>query len=85
MWSDCRSLVEEVRKVSCALWQERDSSLSPDSLFSIIWRLVPQFRSIYTSVLIIHHSRVILKFYSNYTPVDNNNIDFIDPTRRCRS
>ncbi|CAI7996452.1 Ubiquitin carboxyl-terminal hydrolase 3 [Geodia barretti] len=38
------SLVEEVRKVSCGLWQEGDSSLSPDSLFSIIWRLVPQFR-----------------------------------------
>ena len=39
-----RSLVEEVRKVSCGLWRDGDSSLSPDSLFSIVWRLVPQFR-----------------------------------------
>ena len=40
----CRSLVEEIRKVLCALWDEDNSTLSPDSLFSVIWRLVPRFR-----------------------------------------
>ena len=40
-YSYCRSLVEEIRKVLCALWRDGDTSLSPDSLFSIVWRLVP--------------------------------------------
>ena len=30
--------------MSCALWEVGDTSLSPDSLFSVVWRLVPQFR-----------------------------------------
>lgn len=37
------SLVEEIRKVSCALWEETTVH-SPDSLFSVIWKLVPRFR-----------------------------------------
>lgn len=39
-----RSLVEEMRKVSLALWEEESGVYSPDSLFSIVWRLVPRFR-----------------------------------------
>ena len=38
------SLVEEMRKVSCALWKEETEVHSPDSLFSVVWRLVPRFR-----------------------------------------
>jgi len=36
-------LVEEMRKVACALWEESGVH-SPDSLFSVIWKLVPRFR-----------------------------------------
>ena len=39
----CRCLVEEMRKVACALWEESGAH-SPDSLFSVIWKLVPRFR-----------------------------------------
>ncbi len=38
------SLVEEMRKVSCALWREESEVHLPDSLFSVVWRLVPRFR-----------------------------------------
>ena len=33
-----------MRKVSLALWEEESGVYSPDSLFSIVWRLVPRFR-----------------------------------------
>ena len=51
--------MEEVRKVLCGLWDEDNSTLSPDSLFSVIWRLVPRFRyhisSKHSPTLIIRH------------------------------
>lgn len=39
--------MEEIRKVSCALWDREEETHSPDSLFSVVWRLVPRFRCVY--------------------------------------
>lgn len=38
------SLVEEVRKTLCSLWQGNHTAFSPDSLFYTIWKLMPSFR-----------------------------------------
>ncbi|KAJ0028897.1 hypothetical protein NQD34_003894 [Periophthalmus magnuspinnatus] len=38
------SLVEEVRKTLCSLWQGNQTAYSPDSLFYTIWKLMPSFR-----------------------------------------
>ncbi|XP_072291193.1 ubiquitin carboxyl-terminal hydrolase 3 [Eucyclogobius newberryi] len=38
------SLVEEVRKTFCSLWQGNQTAFSPDSLFYTIWKLMPSFR-----------------------------------------
>lgn len=38
------SLVEEVRKTLCSLWQGNQTAFSPDSLFYTIWKLMPSFR-----------------------------------------
>lgn len=37
-------LVEEVRKTLVALWQGTKGAISPESLFSVIWKVVPRFR-----------------------------------------
>ena len=37
-------LVEELRKTMCALWQGTKGAISPESLFSVVWRVVPGFR-----------------------------------------
>ena len=38
------SLVEELRKILCALWQGQSGPISPETLFSVVWRVVPRFR-----------------------------------------
>ncbi|KAJ3596831.1 hypothetical protein NHX12_003231 [Muraenolepis orangiensis] len=38
------SLVEEVRKTLCSLWQGNQTAFSPDSLFYAIWKIMPSFR-----------------------------------------
>lgn len=38
------SLVEELRRVLCALWQGGHSAISPDSLFTVMWKIFPRFR-----------------------------------------
>ncbi|PIO39485.1 hypothetical protein AB205_0027070, partial [Aquarana catesbeiana] len=38
------SLVEEFRKTLCALWQGNQSAFSPDSLFYVVWKIMPNFR-----------------------------------------
>lgn len=38
------SLVEEIRKTLCSLWQGNQTAFSPDSLFYTIWKLMPSFR-----------------------------------------
>ncbi|KAK7115768.1 ubiquitin carboxyl-terminal hydrolase 3-like [Littorina saxatilis] len=37
-------VVEELRKILVALWQGNKSAISPESLFSVIWKVVPRFR-----------------------------------------
>ncbi|KAL5004403.1 hypothetical protein ScPMuIL_017859 [Solemya velum] len=37
-------LVEELRKTLIALWQGSKTAISPESLFSVIWKVVPRFR-----------------------------------------
>ncbi|XP_061531891.1 ubiquitin carboxyl-terminal hydrolase 3 [Phycodurus eques] len=38
------SLVEELRKTFCSLWQGNQSAFSPDSLFYSVWKIMPSFR-----------------------------------------
>jgi len=37
-------LVEELRKTLIALWQGSKGAICPESLFSVIWKVVPRFR-----------------------------------------
>uniref|UniRef100_A0A6Q2ZND7 Ubiquitin carboxyl-terminal hydrolase n=1 Tax=Esox lucius TaxID=8010 RepID=A0A6Q2ZND7_ESOLU len=39
-----RSLVEEFRKTLCSLWQGNPTAFSPDSLFYVVWKIMPSFR-----------------------------------------
>ena len=39
-----RLLAEELRKVFIALWEESNCIYSPDSLLSVILKMIPQFR-----------------------------------------
>ncbi|XP_053128808.1 ubiquitin carboxyl-terminal hydrolase 3 isoform X3 [Hemicordylus capensis] len=39
------SLVEEFRKTLCALWQGSQTAFSPESLFYVIWKIMPNFRN----------------------------------------
>ncbi|XP_032817967.1 ubiquitin carboxyl-terminal hydrolase 3 [Petromyzon marinus] len=42
---DCNiSLVEEFRKTLCSLWQGSPTAFSPDSLFYVVWKVMPNFR-----------------------------------------
>uniref|UniRef100_A0A4W4DU94 Ubiquitin carboxyl-terminal hydrolase n=1 Tax=Electrophorus electricus TaxID=8005 RepID=A0A4W4DU94_ELEEL len=38
------SLVEELRKTLCSLWQGSQTAFSPDALFYVIWKIMPSFR-----------------------------------------
>ncbi|XP_076444312.1 ubiquitin carboxyl-terminal hydrolase 3-like isoform X2 [Babylonia areolata] len=37
-------VVEELRKILVALWQGNKTAISPESLFNVIWKVVPRFR-----------------------------------------
>ncbi|XP_061450917.1 ubiquitin carboxyl-terminal hydrolase 3 isoform X4 [Rhineura floridana] len=38
------SLVEEFRKTLCALWQGSQTAFSPEPLFYVVWKIMPNFR-----------------------------------------
>ncbi|CAJ0929122.1 unnamed protein product [Ranitomeya imitator] len=38
------SLVEEFRKTLCSLWQGNQTAFSPESLFYVVWKIMPSFR-----------------------------------------
>ncbi|XP_064170008.1 ubiquitin carboxyl-terminal hydrolase 3 isoform X1 [Anguilla rostrata] len=38
------SLVEEFRKTLCSLWQGSQTAFSPESLFYVVWKIMPNFR-----------------------------------------
>ena len=37
-------MVEELRKILVALWQGNKTAISPESLFTVVWKVVPRFR-----------------------------------------
>lgn len=43
--------MEEFRKTLCSLWQGSQTAFSPDSLFYAIWKIMPSFRYVTSSVL----------------------------------
>ena len=36
--------MEELRKILIALWRGTKAAISPESLFTVIWKVVPRFR-----------------------------------------
>lgn len=56
-----RSLVEEFRKTLCSLWQGSQTAFSPDSLFYTIWKIMPSFRYVKSSIYISQLLNNIIK------------------------
>ncbi|XP_041372578.1 ubiquitin carboxyl-terminal hydrolase 3-like [Gigantopelta aegis] len=75
-------LIEELRKTLVSLWQGQKAAISPESLFNVIWKVVPRFRG-YQQQDAHEFMRYLLdRLHTELLqllPYPNNNSPFIGP------
>ncbi|PKU37431.1 ubiquitin carboxyl-terminal hydrolase 3 isoform x1 [Limosa lapponica baueri] len=72
------SLVEEFRKTLCALWQGSQTAFSPESLFYVVWKIMPNF-SVYSPPFFY----MLLVAVLERTNISNTKIVVVVPLSQC--